>query len=407
MSEKIIRGEGQIDPSQQRHDNGRSIAAWGAVFSLSLGIFALVTAEFLPASLLTPIAADLGVSDGTAGQAVTATALVAAVAGPAVVLGSGKIDRRHVVWGLILLLILSNFLAAEASSISILIAARAMLGVALGGVWSLAAALAMRLVPTRLLSRAMMIIFTGVSAATVCAPGLGAWLGDLWGWRATFMASAGIGIVALAVQLACLPKLPAQDAPDLRTFSLLLKRPRIRLGLISGIFIISGHFAGFTYIRPFLEQVTHLDVQMISLALLIFGIGGFFGNIAGGFIAERSASLAVVLSALMLASMAFALLSYGVFPYVAFAATAGWGFAFGAFPVSIQTWNALAAKDHAETAGALLGTTFQVAISLGAVVGGLLVDGLGAPGAMGYSAIALLIGGLAMLIRGRREEAFV
>ncbi|MFX7845014.1 MFS transporter, partial [Acinetobacter baumannii] len=85
--------------------------AWAAVVSLALGVFGLVTAEFLPASLLTPIAGDLGISDGTAGQTVTATALVAAVAGPAIVIGTGGIDRRMVVWGLTLLLVLSNILA--------------------------------------------------------------------------------------------------------------------------------------------------------------------------------------------------------------------------------------------------------------------------------------------------------
>ncbi|QKJ87822.1 MFS transporter [Paramixta manurensis] len=405
MSEKICNGAEGFDCTASQRDDEHREAAWGAVFSLALGIFALVTAEFLPASLLTPIAADLGVSDGAAGQAVTATALVAALAGPAVVIGTGKIDRRSVIWGLTLLLVLSNLLAAEASNIGVLIAARAMLGIALGGVWSLAAALAMRLVPTRLLPRAMMIIFTGVSAATVCAPGMGAWLGDLWGWRTTFMAAAGIGVVALAAQLIRLPRLPSTDVPDLGTFGILLKRPGVRLGLITVMFVISGHFAGFTYIRPFLEQVPKLDVQMISLLLLAFGIGGFFGNLAGGFIAERSASLAVALSALMLAAMAFVLLTWGVSASVAFAATAGWGFAFGGFPVSIQTWNTLAAPDHAETAGALLVTTFQVAIALGAVAGGLLVDSFGAPGAIAYSGAALLMGGLAMLLMGRRHAA--
>lgn len=404
MSEKSRNGDETPSCPRPRTDNGRSVAAWSAVVSLSLGVFALVTAEFLPASLLTPVAADLGISDGTAGQAVTATALVAAIAGPVVVLGTGKIDRRSVVWGLALLLVLSNLLAAVAANIWVLIAARVLLGIALGGVWSLAAAIALRLVPARLLPRAMMIIFTGVSAATVCAPALGAYLGDIMGWRATFLAAAGISIAALLAQLATLPRLPPADVPSLDTFWLLLRRPGIRIGLITVMFVISGHFAGFTYVRPFLEQVPRFDVRMISLVLLAFGIGGFFGNLAGGFIAERSARLAVGLAAILLSVMAFLLLADGALAVLAFAATAIWGFAFGALPVSFQTWNTLAAPDHAETAGALLVTTFQIAIALGAVAGGLLVDGFGPPGAIAYSGLTLLAGGAIMLVVGRHSE---
>lgn len=401
MTDKSCVGEDALACPGRLMDNERTVAAWYAVLSLAIGVFALVTAEFLPASLLTPIAGDLGITDGAAGQAVTATALVAAIAGPAVVIGAGKIDRRKVIWGLSFMLVVSNLLAAVSSNIWELIAARVVLGIALGGVWSLAAALVLRLVPARLLSRAMMIIFTGVSAATVCAPALGSYLGHLWGWRATFLAAAGIGILALMFQLLSLPRLPPAMAPSFSAFGLLLRRPGIRIGLISVMFIISGHFAGFTYIRPFLEQVPQLDIRMISLVLLAFGIGGFFGNFAGGYLAERSARLAVAFSGIMLSAMAFILLADGALAGIAFFATAGWGFAFGAFPVSIQTWNTQAAPEHAETAGALLLTTFQIAIALGASIGGLLTDNFGAPGAITYSALAILIGGLAMLLFGR------
>ena len=141
-------------------------AAWNAVISLSLGVFGLVTAEFLPASLLTPIAHDLHISAGIAGQAVTMTAVVAAVAGPALVIGTARIDRRMVVWSLSLLLVLSDLLAASASNIWVLLAARVGLGVALGGVWSLAAALCLRLVPAALMPQAMSLVFTGMTVAS-------------------------------------------------------------------------------------------------------------------------------------------------------------------------------------------------------------------------------------------------
>jgi predicted MFS family arabinose efflux permease len=376
-------------------------AAWSAVVSLALGVFGLVTGEFLPASLLTPLASDLGVSNGIAGQAVTATALVAAVAGPAVLIGAGKVDRRMIVWGLSLLLVASNLLAAFASNIWMLLVARVALGIALGAFWSLAAALTLRLVPSRLMPRAMSIIFTGVSAATVCAAPLGAYLGDLWGWRSAFLVAAGIGMLALVAQLLTLPRLPPTAAPSFRVFFLLLRRPSMRVGLVTVMLVISGHFAGFTYVRPFLEHVPRLDVRMISLVLLAFGIGGFFGNIVGGLVAERSAKLAVGLGSILLSAMAFTLLIFGASTTIAFAATALWGFAFTTFPVGIQTWTMRSAPDHAESAGALLVTTFQIAIATGAIVGGLLVDRLEAPGANGYCGVAVLAGAVAMLALGR------
>ncbi|MDX3930072.1 MAG: MFS transporter [Shinella sp.] len=125
-------------------------AAWLAVLSLAFGAFCLVTAEFLPISLLTPIANELGVSKGVVGHAITATAAIAAIAGPSLILVSGKLDRQKIVFGLTAMLIISNIFSAYAPSITILLAARAILGFALGSFWAMMAALALRLaLPTR------------------------------------------------------------------------------------------------------------------------------------------------------------------------------------------------------------------------------------------------------------------
>jgi len=191
-------------------------AAWLAVFSLAFGAFGLVTAEFLPVSLLTPMAAELGVSIGTIGQAITATAVVAAIAGPLLILGAGRMDRRTIVWGLMALLVLSGVLSATASTIAVLLLARGLLGFALGAFWAMMAALALRLVPADKVPRAISIIIMGVSLATVFAAPLGAFLGEQWGWRATFLAASGIGVLALGFQLLALPTLPAVAAPAWR-----------------------------------------------------------------------------------------------------------------------------------------------------------------------------------------------
>ena len=375
---------------------------WPAVGSLALGVFGLVMAEFLPASLLTAMATDLGVSDGTAGQAVTATALVAAVAAPSLPLLTRQLDRRAVMLAFTLVLLLSNVLAATASSLAVLMTSRVLLGIALGGFWSMSAALALRLVPPAQFARAMSVILTGVSVATVCAAPLGAWMGEVWGWRSAFIAAAAVSLLTLAVQAATLPALPPRDKPDLRVLAELLRRPPVRVALLAVLLVISGHFAGFTYIRPLMEQVTHLSVATISAVLLGYGIGGFFGNLAGGWLAGRSERLAIVAGGALIAVLAASLLVAGSSAWVTAVAVTLWGFAFGAFPVGFQTWIVRAAPDQAEGAGGLMVAGFQIAIASGAIGGGLLVDRIGALGGPAFAVVALTLGSLLTLRHGPR-----
>lgn len=157
------------------------------------------------------------------------------------------------------------------------------------------------------------------------------------------------------------------------------------------LLVISAHFAGFTYVRPLLEQVPMLSISEISLVLLAFGIGGFFGNFAGAFLVERSLRLDITLAAFVIGLMAVLLLLFGATPWLAGAAVAVWGFAFSMLPVGFQTWTVRAAPDEAEGAGGLLVATFQISIASGAILGGVFVDNFGALGAPFYSAVAALM----------------
>ena len=373
--------------------------------SLTLGVFGLVMAEFLPASLLTAMATDLGVSDGAAGQAVTATALVGAVAAPSLPLLARGRDRRQVMLLLSVLLLLSNVMAATAGSLAQLLVARVLLGVALGGFWSMSAALAMRLVPEALFARAMSVILAGVSVATVCAAPVGAWMGEVWGWRSAFVAAAGVGVAALAVQLITLPPLPPRGDTGLRVLAELLRRPPVRTALLAVLLVISGHFAGFTYIRPLMEQVTQLSAPAISGVLLGYGLGGFVGNFFGGWLAGRSERQAIVCGAALIVVLAGWLLAAGASAWVTAVAVTLWGFGFGAFPVGFQTWMVRAAPDRAEAAGGLLVAGFQIAIAAGAFGGGVLVDRIGARGGPVFALVALALGALLTLWHGPRPAA--
>jgi DHA1 family purine ribonucleoside efflux pump-like MFS transporter len=266
-------------------------------------------------------------------------------------------------------------------------------------------AIAMRLVPESLLPRAMSIILTGVSVATVCAAPVGAYVGDLWGWRATFLIAAVIGAITLLVQLVTMPRLPASGASGIRALAETAANPMIRLGLVAILLVVSGHFAAFTYMRAFLEQVTMLDIEKVSLVLLAFGIAGFFGNLAGGAIAGRSLKAAMSLAPLLMAIAAAVLFLGGASPVVAAIGVTLWGFAFGALPVSVQTWMISAAPDQAESAGGLMVTAFQVAIATGAVLGGLLVDNWSVASPVAYFVLAAFAVAVIMTARAPRRMA--
>lgn len=380
------------------------VARWGAVTSLTLGVFGLVTAEFLPVSLLTPLSADLGVGTGVAGQSITTTAVIAAIAGPGIVIGTRNIDRRWTVLALTALLIVSSLVAAIATDIYTVFAARILLGIGLGGFWAMSGALAMRLVPPPRMPRAMAIIMAGVSLATVCAAPLGAWIGATLGWRAAFYLSAGVGFVAFAVQAFTLPSLPPTGHAGLGTLAAVMRRPAIRTGLLTILLFVAGHFAGFTYIRPFLERVPQLDVETISLILLAYGVAGFVGNMLGGAVSERSPRLSIILFTSLVAASAVILAIGGASLTVAATAIALWGLAFGAFPVSVQSFVARNAPDEAESAGSLVVTTFQIAISSGAVLGGLLIETEGPVAVVMFLAAASLLAASVMAARGERRQ---
>jgi DHA1 family purine ribonucleoside efflux pump-like MFS transporter len=250
----------------------------------------------------------------------------------------------------------------------------------------------------------MSLIFTGVSIATVSAAPIGAYVGNLMGWRVVFWLAALVGVATLVIQMAVLPRLPARGSPDIRTLFRLLGQPSIALVLVGIVVVISGHFAGFTYVRPFLEQIPKLSVEAISLVLLAYGVGGFFGNFLGGAITARSAKASVIFGALLIALMGGSLLFAGTSPIASAVAVGLWGFAFGALPVGFQTWLVrVAPEEEAESAGGLLVAAFQVAIASGAVFGGLLVDGFGTLGVIAYATIATLVGGLGVLLLGAKS----
>lgn len=366
------------------------VQSWLGVVSLSVGVFALVTAEFLPASLLSRIAADLEVTEGIAGQSVSVTAIVAAVAGLIVPVALSRVDRRHLMIALSLVAVLSNVLVALAPTYAVLLLARVLLGITIGGFWSLAISMTARLVPASRLGVGLTIVNVGVSLATVAAVPLGTLLGELWGWRAVFLLAGVVGIAAIVLQVAALPSIRSTQLAGFRPLLRTLRSRLILLCLAAMALMGAGHFAGFTYIRPAATDIGGLTPDQLALLLLAYGLGIVAGNLVAGPLADRSLRVAVFVFPVVLgaAMIAFAVLEGEA--VLLFVAVALWGAGFGALPTVIGTWLARAEPERLESVGGLQTAVFQVAIALGALVGGLLVDGAGVQ-------TALIVGGASAL----------
>lgn len=371
--------------------------SWLGVVSLSVGVFALVMAEFLPASLLSRISTDLGVTEGGAGQSVTVTAIVAAVAGLTIPVLLPRLNRRHLMLCLSVLSVLSSLLVAIAPNYPVLLAARVLLGIAAGGFWAIGISLTARLVPPAQLGRGLTVVNIGVSLATVAAIPLGTWLGEIWGWRIVFVLAAAVGVIAVIMQAIVLPSVRSSSSTGFRTLLATLRSGAILIGLLAMALVVGGHFAGFTYIRPAAIDIGGLDPSQLAVLLVVYGVAAFLGNLAAGPLADKQLRLAVLLSpaAIGAAMIVFALA--GTTTGGVITAAALWGVGFGAVPTVTITWMARAEPSRLESVGGLQAAAFQVAIALGAIIGGLLVDGIGVQAALLTGGASAMIGALLLV----------
>ena len=382
-------------------DSAPTSSAWMAVFSLAMGVFGLLTAEYLPASLLTPMALDLGVSEALAGQAVTVTAVVALFAGLLVPGLTRKLDRRVVLLAFSALMIASNLLVAMSSSLTVLLVMRILLGIALGGFWSMAAAVAMRLVPAKFVPRALSIIFSGIAVGTVVSVPLGSYLGGLYGWRSAFVAAAAVGTLTLVFQLFTLPRMAPRKTVQTASVLDLLRRPGIAMGMMGCVLAHTGQYALFTYIRPALESVSHIDVDGLSLMLLGFGVANFFGTLLAGWLMERSLRATLTIMPALVGVAALSMIYLPVQATGLMMLVALWGLAFGGVPVAWSNWVARAVPDQAETAGGMVVASVQSSIAAGAALGGVVFGLGGVTGVFITAGIVMLLAALFIGFRVR------
>lgn len=371
---------------------------------MTLCVFALIASEFMPVSLLTPISGDLGVSEGLVGQGIAISGVLAVLTSLSISTVAGGLDRKTLLLSMTALMALSGAIIALAPSYLIYMVGRALIGIAIGGFWSLSAATALRLVPQHQVPSALAIFNGGNALATVIAAPLGSYLGLIIGWRGAFFCLVPVGVIVFIWQWFSLPEMTA-DKSDMRngTVFRLLASPLVAMGLAACGLFFMGQFALFTYLRPFLERVTQVDITTLSLILLTIGVAGFMGTLVVSAFLASGFYLTLIAIPLLMAAIAGALIAFGQSVWIVATLLGLWGFIATAAPTGWWTWIARRLPEDAEAGGGLMVAIVQLSIALGSTIGGLAFDHSGYQSTFTISGILLVIAAALALLTSRKD----
>lgn len=354
-----------------------------ALWALTLSAFAIGTTEFVIVGLIPTVAASLGVSLPSAGLLVSLYALGVAVGAPVLTALTGRVPRKRLLLGLMVLFTAGNLLAWMAPGYGALMAARVLTGLAHGVFFSIGSTIATSLVPKEKAASAIALMFTGLTVALVTGVPIGTFIGQHFGWQATFLAVSLLGVVAIVGSALLVPANIAGSAPaSLATQLAVLKKPRLLLVYAMTTLGYGGSFVAFTFLAPILQQVAGFSASSVSLVMLLYGVSVAAGNIWGGKLADRHGPVrALQLVFALLALVLFALAFTAPHKAAVLATVLAWGaVAFGNVP-GLQVYVVQRAHVDApravDVASGLNIAAFNVGIALGAWGGGIIVERLG------------------------------
>lgn len=350
------------------------LISWLAVCSVTAGLFAIVTVEILPIGLLPAIGRSFDVTDGTAGLTMTMPGFLAALSAPLVTTATARVDRRTMLCAFMALLALANFVVAVAPAYWLVLVSRVLVGVTIGGFWSIGAGLAGRLVPPQSAGRATAVIFSAVPLGSVLGVPLGTFVGEEAGWRTAFTLMGVLSVAVCGAMLLVLPSLAPEEALRVSVLRAALRGSGTRWALLVTFLVVLAHFGAYTYVTPFLRQVTDVGPGVVTVFLLAYGAAGIAGNFLGGAAVARRPRAAFAVAAGLIAAAVLLLPVLGDRPGGAVALLVVWGVAYGAVPVCSGAWFAAAVPRSPEAASVLFTASFQATISLGALAGGAVVD---------------------------------
>lgn len=347
-----------------------------ALLALAMTGFICILTETIPAGLLPGISAGLNISPSVAGQMVTAYAAGSLVAAIPLTIMTRTWSRRSVLLATVCGFLLFNSLTALSDSVTVIMCARFLAGAAAGLAWSLIAGYARRMVTPSLQGRALTLAMIGTPVALSLGVPAGTWLGDLLGWRLTFAVMSALSVMLIAWIILAVPDYPGQTIKQKIRLTSVLLIPGIRpiLGVVLTWMI--AHNILYTYVAPFLSQ-SGLS-SGVDIVLLVFGLAAMVGIFITGKVVDSGLRMAVLLSlsVFTLVSIIFGISSTS--PAVIYPGIAVWGLTFGGAATLLQTALADTAGEHADIALSMNVVTWNSAIALGGLTGGILLRHEGA-----------------------------
>ena len=380
-----------------------------ALLALTLGAFAIGTTEFVIVGLIPTIAADLQVSLPSAGLLVSLYALGVAVGAPVLTALTGRVPRKALLLALMLLFTVGNLIAWMAPGYGSLIVARVLTGLAHGVFFSIGSIIATSVVSKDKAASAIAIMFTGLTVALVTGVPLGTFIGQHLGWRATFLAVAGLGVIALLGSLLFVPRDLPRSAPA--TFGqqfAVLAQPRLLLVYAMTALGYGGTFLSFTFLASILQDVSGFSANAVSAVLLVYGVSVAIGNLWGGRLADRRGpipALTLIFGVLALVLLVLTFTAYNRWLVLLTVLALG-AVAFGNVP-ALQVYVVKQAQrfvpQATDVASGLNIAAFNIGIALGASLGGLVVDHIGLMHTPWMGALVVL-GALALTVLSGRLD---
>jgi predicted MFS family arabinose efflux permease len=384
-----------------------ALRVWCAVSVLCIASFTMVTSEFAPIGLLSQISADLDQAPSTVGLTVTLYAWIGAASGLLSNWLNRRVPRKALLIALMLILALSNGLAALSPEFSSLLGARAVGALAHGVFWAIVAATAAHIVPSHRVGLATSIVLGGITIATVMGVPLINLVGQYDGWRTAFVCLAVMCVASAGAIALVLPSLHIPSLAKGLGFAVVLRRKDLLITYVITGLTAAAHFGAYTFVEPFIGQVPGITSYMIAVLLFAFGASGFLGNLLSALLIDRYLKAFILLA---LVAMALALVTLGIYgPPLGLVSVVillvVWGVAISALFTGLQTWVLRIAGDHMVPATAIHTAVLNSAIGLGVIIGGSALDVAGFKGAMLSASVVIVPAIILMIAAGLRARA--
>ncbi|MDR2870086.1 MAG: MFS transporter [Deferribacteraceae bacterium] len=375
---------------------------WIPVGCLSLAAFVFVISELLPVGLLPEISAGIGESESRTGLLMTGYAWIVALVSLPLTLLTARLNRKPLLIAILLLFSIGGFLGSFASSFMGVFLPRVLIAFAHGVFWSVSTPLAVRLSPGGKHGTGLGMISAGVALATILGVPIATYLGHIFTWTAAFKFISAISITLALLFAFALPSLPSQNTGSLKSIPELARNKGIRTVYYVTVLVVTGHFASYTFLTPYLREAIGASSSQIVTMLAVYGASGVLGIFLAGKYMDRYLKKVLVTAACGMLS-AFVLFAICRSYTLAIPVLALWSISMSAMGLAMQSWLLRLATKAADAAVSIHSSLFNVGIGSGALIGGLVLDNAGLTFINPTSAILMIPVGL-ILLHARMEK---